>query len=404
MLVVGLGSASVSKNLISCEACGKQISSAAASCPGCGHPVRPAQNSANAIPDSDDEAPARSNRVVQAWVAIAILIAGVFFVLYTMTGGGSSDGPSSHTEAGPVEVAIGQPVEFTRYTVTVDKAVNEPVLGMTRDFQSGMDPTELIVKGILKQGIGGGASEGGTLIVVDYTVLNSSKTPLTVEDRPLIQLRDHNGTLLEKDETKTNLEQPLVGGGKMFSDLNPGMKERGTVVFEVAEDQFDPQTWKVVINGQALVSLASLKASSNQQGPVEAAVTDAPGASETPPEVPDSAALQEEGFETKYSGPTQSSYKCEPKGPTIVKGFNTDRAYPDLAVRKGVEGRVIVRYAIAADGSLASAEVVSADPPGIFEKSVLEEFGRMQWNPATNGDCEPVASEPLTQTINFRLG
>jgi periplasmic protein TonB len=95
---------------------------------------------------------------------------------------------------------------------------------------------------------------------------------------------------------------------------------------------------------------------------------------------------------------------CQASGPSIKKGFNTDRAYPDLAVRRGIEGKVTVRYTVNADGTVGSVEVVSADPPGYFERAVETEFRKMRWNPAKDGNCQPTTSGSQTQNVVFRLG
>jgi protein TonB len=95
---------------------------------------------------------------------------------------------------------------------------------------------------------------------------------------------------------------------------------------------------------------------------------------------------------------------CQASGPSIKKGFNTDRAYPDLAVRRGIEGKVTVRYTVGPDGNVASVEVLSADPPGYFEKAVEQEFRKMRWNPAKDGNCQPTTSGSQTQNVVFRLG
>jgi len=95
---------------------------------------------------------------------------------------------------------------------------------------------------------------------------------------------------------------------------------------------------------------------------------------------------------------------CQASAPTIKKGFNTDRAYPDLAVRRGIEGKVTVRYTVGVDGNVATVEVISADPPGYFEKAVEQEFRRMKWNPAKDDNCQPTTSSPQTQSVVFRLG
>jgi protein TonB len=95
---------------------------------------------------------------------------------------------------------------------------------------------------------------------------------------------------------------------------------------------------------------------------------------------------------------------CQASNPTIKRGFNTARAYPDLAQRRGIEGKVTVRYTVSATGDVASVEVVAADPPGYFERAVETEFRRMKWNPAKDGNCQPTTSTTQTQNVLFQLG
>ena len=46
--------------------------------------------------------------------------------------------------------------------------------------------------------------------------------------------------------------------------------------------------------------------------------------------------------------------------------------YPREAEDKKIEGRVKVRMKVSVDGSVSSVELVFAEPPGVFEKEVLE--------------------------------
>jgi protein TonB len=45
--------------------------------------------------------------------------------------------------------------------------------------------------------------------------------------------------------------------------------------------------------------------------------------------------------------------------------------YPPEAEAQHVQGRVKVRLSVALDGSVTDAQVLSAEPPGVFEESVL---------------------------------
>ena len=45
--------------------------------------------------------------------------------------------------------------------------------------------------------------------------------------------------------------------------------------------------------------------------------------------------------------------------------------YPPEAEAQHIQGRVKVRLSVALDGTVTDAQVLSAEPPGVFEESVL---------------------------------
>lgn len=45
--------------------------------------------------------------------------------------------------------------------------------------------------------------------------------------------------------------------------------------------------------------------------------------------------------------------------------------FPRAAERREIEGHVVVRYNVTADGAVADVEVVEATPAGVFERSVM---------------------------------
>lgn len=63
--------------------------------------------------------------------------------------------------------------------------------------------------------------------------------------------------------------------------------------------------------------------------------------------------------------------------------------YPYKARRRGVEGRVVVRLLVSAEGRVERADIVSADPPGVFEDAVLRAVRRWRFEPGR------VAEEPV---------
>ncbi len=70
--------------------------------------------------------------------------------------------------------------------------------------------------------------------------------------------------------------------------------------------------------------------------------------------------------------------------------------YPRAAERRGVEGRVTVLYTVAADGSVATVEIVSATPAGVFDRAALRAVENWRFEPA-GGETEH------TRELNFTL-
>jgi protein TonB len=75
--------------------------------------------------------------------------------------------------------------------------------------------------------------------------------------------------------------------------------------------------------------------------------------------------------------------------------------YPQRALMRRVEGKVVLKFTINPDGSVSDAEVIKAEPTGYFEQSALRAIGRWQFHPKVV-DGKTV-SRSATQTINFRL-
>lgn len=127
-------------------------------------------------------------------------------------------------------IAIGTPVKSREAEITVTKIEQRNQVG--NDF--------LAEK----------ASEGGTLIVVDFTVKNVGDRPLSFYS-PKIALIDASGMEYSSDIAKS-AAYATEGDydSKLFSDLNPGITTRGSTVFEVAADRYDPATWAITIDGK----------------------------------------------------------------------------------------------------------------------------------------------------------
>lgn len=77
--------------------------------------------------------------------------------------------------------------------------------------------------------------------------------------------------------------------------------------------------------------------------------------------------------------------------------------YPAVAKADGIEGVVVVRYGVSADGRVVDARVDSAHPPGMFEEAALAAVRSWHYNPALKGG-EPVAVDNVVSTLRFQLG
>ncbi len=81
--------------------------------------------------------------------------------------------------------------------------------------------------------------------------------------------------------------------------------------------------------------------------------------------------------------------------------FRRQPPYPFRARRRGIEGRVKVRFFITPEGRVEGVRIVKAEPPGYFEKSVLHTVANWRFRPGV------VAGRPVKTlvetTIVFKL-
>jgi len=76
-------------------------------------------------------------------------------------------------------------------------------------------------------------------------------------------------------------------------------------------------------------------------------------------------------------------------------------AYPPTARRRGVEGRVIIRLTVAADGVAASATVVQSSGDAALDEAALAAARRWRFDPALRGGA--AAAETIEVPFVFRL-
>ncbi len=85
----------------------------------------------------------------------------------------------------------------------------------------------------------------------------------------------------------------------------------------------------------------------------------------------------------------------------VVPSLRIPPNYPNRALRSGIEGIVTVEFTITTDGSVKDAEIIEAEPPNIFDKSVLRAIAKWKFNPDMV-DGQPVEKR-ARQDIKFTL-
>jgi protein TonB len=77
--------------------------------------------------------------------------------------------------------------------------------------------------------------------------------------------------------------------------------------------------------------------------------------------------------------------------------------YPQSALSRGIEGRVLVSFTITENGLVENARVIAAEPKNIFNAAALEAIRRWRYDPKiVNGI--PVEQTDIRIAIPFRLG
>ena len=76
--------------------------------------------------------------------------------------------------------------------------------------------------------------------------------------------------------------------------------------------------------------------------------------------------------------------------------------YPAGAKAAGIEGEVVVRYDITAQGEVDNARVERSEPSGVFDQAALAAVRSWHYNPQLR-DGEPQAVQNVLSTVRFEL-
>jgi protein TonB len=77
--------------------------------------------------------------------------------------------------------------------------------------------------------------------------------------------------------------------------------------------------------------------------------------------------------------------------------------YPERALQRGIEGRVLVEFTISKSGSVKDAKVIAAEPSNIFNKAAIKAIMQWKYNPKIENG-KPVEQRGIRIAIPFRLG
>ena len=75
--------------------------------------------------------------------------------------------------------------------------------------------------------------------------------------------------------------------------------------------------------------------------------------------------------------------------------------YPRRAQAAGIEGQVTLQFTVNADGRVENIRVLSAEPPGVFDRAARRAVSR--WRFAPRRENGVAVSREVSKTMNFRL-
>jgi protein TonB len=130
---------------------------------------------------------------------------------------------------------------------------------------------------------------------------------------------------------------------------------------------------------------------------------------EPPPPVPTQRLQPSEGrLPITHSTPEPNTFveatpTLTPADGAAIPLVRVPPRYPERALARGVEGRVLVGFTIDRAGNVASPEVLAAEPPNVFDRAAIEAVSQWKYNPRIRNG-RPTARPGMKIAIPFRLG
>ena len=109
------------------------------------------------------------------------------------------------------------------------------------------------------------------------------------------------------------------------------------------------------------------------------------------------------GVDTSMSLDTGGGFSMASADGDAVPMVRVPPQYPERALQRGIEGRVLIEFTISKSGSVKDAKVVAYEPSQIFNKAALKAVKQWKYNPKiVNG--KPVEQPGVRIAIPFKLG
>jgi protein TonB len=103
----------------------------------------------------------------------------------------------------------------------------------------------------------------------------------------------------------------------------------------------------------------------------------------------------------RLRGPAASTKPKEVAEASLTRSRALQIDYPSSALSKQTEGEVEVGYIVTSKGAVSDLEVLSATPPGVFEKAATNAVSRLRYKPVIDAG-RPVAVS-TKMLVKFRL-
>jgi TonB family protein len=82
---------------------------------------------------------------------------------------------------------------------------------------------------------------------------------------------------------------------------------------------------------------------------------------------------------------------------TLTRDRQLEPEYPDVALRKSIEGWVELSYVVATDGKVTNVKVLDSNPAGVFDAAASKALSRMRYKPAMQ------AGKPIAVSTKLRI-